>query len=208
MVKIGLRKNSPPTSRKRSYFFVCSREQIRLVENGLYCQCRAFPVMFPASKATAPYEASLAYFPFGELVHVESTENKNSGTRLVSVRKRGSNSIMILTLISCKIHAFYSISQIKFVISLSHVRSCGFLIDGFRKQDADVKRTWKWRGPAKLHFRFSLRRRPRPRQDVNRVVFTSSSERQSFVLFIKNIWPQISQKSCYFVVHNYNVYWS
>ena len=57
---------------------------------------------------------------------------------------------------------------------------------------------WK---TAKLCFWFSLRRRPRPRQDVNRVVFTSSSERQSFVLFIKNIWPQASQKSCYFVVH-------
>ena len=35
LVKIGWRKNSPRTSRKRSYFFVCSREQIRLVENGL-----------------------------------------------------------------------------------------------------------------------------------------------------------------------------
>ena len=35
LVKIGWRKNSPQTSRKRSYFFVCSREQIRLVENGL-----------------------------------------------------------------------------------------------------------------------------------------------------------------------------
>ena len=46
-----------------------------------------------------------------------------------------------------------------------------------------------------------------PRQDVNRVVFKSSSERQSFVLFVRNIWPQASQKSCYFVVHiNYNVY--
>ena len=35
LIKIGRRKNSPRTSRKRSYFFVCSREQIRLVENGL-----------------------------------------------------------------------------------------------------------------------------------------------------------------------------
>ena len=35
LVKIGWRKNSPRTSRKRSYFFVCLREQIRLVENGL-----------------------------------------------------------------------------------------------------------------------------------------------------------------------------
>ena len=35
LVKIGWRKNSPRTSRKRSYFFVCSREQIRLVENRL-----------------------------------------------------------------------------------------------------------------------------------------------------------------------------
>ena len=35
LVKIGWLKNSPRTSRKRSYFFVCSREQIRLVENGL-----------------------------------------------------------------------------------------------------------------------------------------------------------------------------
>ena len=38
LVKIGSRKNSPRTSRKRSYFFVCSREQIRLVENGLNAQ--------------------------------------------------------------------------------------------------------------------------------------------------------------------------
>ena len=38
LVKIGWRKNSPRTSRKRSYFFVCSREQIRLVENGLNVQ--------------------------------------------------------------------------------------------------------------------------------------------------------------------------
>ena len=35
LVKIGWRKNSPRTSRKRSYFFVCSREQIRQVENSL-----------------------------------------------------------------------------------------------------------------------------------------------------------------------------
>ena len=38
LVKIGWRKKSPRTSRKRSYVFVCSREQIRfnrLVENGL-----------------------------------------------------------------------------------------------------------------------------------------------------------------------------
>ena len=34
-LSIGWRKNSPRTSRKRSYFFVYSREQIRLVENGL-----------------------------------------------------------------------------------------------------------------------------------------------------------------------------
>ena len=35
--KIGWRKNSPRTSRKRSYFFVCSREQSRQVENRLKC---------------------------------------------------------------------------------------------------------------------------------------------------------------------------
>ena len=35
LVKIGWRKNSPRTSRKRSYFFVCSREQSRQVENML-----------------------------------------------------------------------------------------------------------------------------------------------------------------------------
>ena len=34
--KIGWRKNSPRTSRKRSYLFVCSREQSRQVENRLY----------------------------------------------------------------------------------------------------------------------------------------------------------------------------
>ena len=35
LVKIGWRKNSPRTSRKRSYFFVCLREQSRQVENRL-----------------------------------------------------------------------------------------------------------------------------------------------------------------------------
>ena len=34
-VKIGWQKNSPRTSRKRSYSFVCSREQSRQVENRL-----------------------------------------------------------------------------------------------------------------------------------------------------------------------------
>ena len=33
LVKIGWRKNSPRTSRKRSYFFLCSRKQIGQVEN-------------------------------------------------------------------------------------------------------------------------------------------------------------------------------
>ena len=35
LVKIGWRKKSPRTSRNRSYFFLCSCEQIRQVENGL-----------------------------------------------------------------------------------------------------------------------------------------------------------------------------
>ena len=35
LVKISWQKNSPRTSRKRSYFFVCLREQIRQVENRL-----------------------------------------------------------------------------------------------------------------------------------------------------------------------------
>ena len=35
MVKIGWRKNSPRTCRTCSYFFVCSREQVRQVENRL-----------------------------------------------------------------------------------------------------------------------------------------------------------------------------
>ena len=35
LVKISWRKNSPRTSRKRYYFFVCSREQSRQVENRL-----------------------------------------------------------------------------------------------------------------------------------------------------------------------------
>ena len=42
------------------------------------------------------------------------------------------------------------------------------------------KTTGKWRGPAKLHFQFSLRRRPPPRQRVEttkREIFSQKSVR-------------------------------
>ena len=49
LVKIGWRKNSPRTSRKSSYFFVCSREQIRQVENGLNQVLDSFSIGFHRS---------------------------------------------------------------------------------------------------------------------------------------------------------------
>ena len=69
------------------------------------------------------------------------------------------------------------------------------ILDRFRSRTLTSKTTWKWRGPAKLLFRFSLGRRPRPRQDVNRVVFTSSSERQSFLCFLLKKYYQGHHKN-------------
>ena len=70
VIKIGWRKNSPRTSMKRSYFFVCSREQSRQVDNRLYsADFNRFTCRLPDFNRLTLIDKNWAYIKFNGILH-------------------------------------------------------------------------------------------------------------------------------------------